>query len=465
MQITLQPLAQAVASVDARTPVGSVLRSAEWAQMPLALRQRAQFSAGVESARVLQRVQDGIRSILDHSRDEHGVLENRARLRRDLMSLAREEGLAGEGPDSGEITDIGSAARTDLIIRTQTGMAYGHAEWKSGQDPDALEAAPAWELFRLESRERPRDWVQRWRAAGGRFFGDTRLIALKTDPIWTRISRFGTPWPPFDFNSGMWVREVLRPECEKIGVVSPGQVVSPIEADFNQDMEASVRGLGDELRGALKELFGPQISVDGDRVRWNRQSAPAYEIDQSHLRQVARSVFGRGESLFSRLGRGTVLQQAPGVLLEAGAREAGVQVSAVAAGRKPLYHDDWGGVAEDAEVADLAQAMQRILPPRAVARAEGSHLFVYHRDALGPWADPQRPLWPQVRDHSDDGRWLGYGVNFPAQPSVTVWINNPQGERVSGFRAPRQQAEIYAAARTKDWVDATGEPHSYAIIK
>jgi hypothetical protein len=40
--------------------------------------------------------------------------------------------------------------------------------------------------------------------AGGQIFGG-RMIALKSDPIWTAISAFGTPYPPFDYNSGMWV--------------------------------------------------------------------------------------------------------------------------------------------------------------------------------------------------------------------------------------------------------------------
>jgi hypothetical protein len=29
-----------------------------------------------------------------------------------------------------------------------------------------------------------------------------RMIARKDSPIWEALSRFGTPYPPFDFNSG-----------------------------------------------------------------------------------------------------------------------------------------------------------------------------------------------------------------------------------------------------------------------
>ena len=30
------------------------------------------------------------------------------------------------------------------------------------------------------------------------------MVALKTDPVWAAISRFGQPWPPFDENSREW---------------------------------------------------------------------------------------------------------------------------------------------------------------------------------------------------------------------------------------------------------------------
>lgn len=56
--------------------------------------------------------------------------------------------------------------------------------------------------------------------AGGKLY-DGRMIALRNDPIWRGISRFGSPVPPFDFNSGMGLEEVNRFEAEALGVELP----------------------------------------------------------------------------------------------------------------------------------------------------------------------------------------------------------------------------------------------------
>jgi hypothetical protein len=62
------PLRDAVAQLAAKTPIGSILRTSEWGQMPLALQQRGQFSAGVESVRVMQRIQGGLIDAITNAR-------------------------------------------------------------------------------------------------------------------------------------------------------------------------------------------------------------------------------------------------------------------------------------------------------------------------------------------------------------------------------------------------------------
>lgn len=42
------------------------------------------------------------------------------------------------------------------------------------------------------------------------------MVALKTDGIWKAINRFGTPWPPFDFQSGMGLVEIERSEADAL---------------------------------------------------------------------------------------------------------------------------------------------------------------------------------------------------------------------------------------------------------
>ena len=60
------------------------------------------------------------------------------------------------------------------------------------------------------TRSKPREWRIRWNDAR-RSLGEGNTSAtyaesdhgpfkaLKNDPVWSAISRFGNPWPPFDF--------------------------------------------------------------------------------------------------------------------------------------------------------------------------------------------------------------------------------------------------------------------------
>lgn len=267
--LLIAPLAEAVQKLSRRTPVGSTLGSAEWAKMPLDMRERSQFSAGVEDVRVMQTIQQGLQDLIGQVRNENGVFTDRSKIIEMLGRVARDAGLTPSDPDLiGTIQDITSERRAELIVDTQTTMAYGHANWKAGQDRDALEAFPAQELLRIEDRKEPRDWRRRWVEAGGNIFEGERMVALKTDEVWAKISRFKTPWPPFDFGSGMGVEDVSREEAEQLGLLEAGTPVEPIEAEFNSQLEASVNDLqGPEVQ-RLQSIFGDQVTYDGRKVQW-----------------------------------------------------------------------------------------------------------------------------------------------------------------------------------------------------
>ncbi|HEX7860814.1 MAG TPA: hypothetical protein VF773_10835 [Verrucomicrobiae bacterium] len=270
------PLQQAVKFLSEKTPIGSILRSREWEGMPAMLRQRGQFSAGVESVRVLQRIQDSLLESIKNERNAQradgsapGTYKmNRQKFIADIRQLAIQEGLVPEDPsDDNTLRDFTSEARLDLIYRTQIQQARGYAYWKRGQEPNIIDAWPAQELIRVESRKEPRDWVNRWVEAGGNIING-RMVALKNDPIWIRISRFEQPWPPFDFNSGMGVREIDREDAIALGLLEKGEKVVPAEPDFNSNLEASTEGLSDEMKDSLGTIFGEQIELSGDKVKW-----------------------------------------------------------------------------------------------------------------------------------------------------------------------------------------------------
>lgn len=272
-------LREAVQLLSGKTPIGSILRTAEWQKIPLELRLRALFSAGVESARVLQRIHDALNLAITNARGqaegarkgtgEPGTFKmNRQKFIADIRELALAEGLVpADDALEGTLQDITSEARLDLIFRTNMEQAREYAFWKRGQKQTILDAWPAQELIRVEPRRVPRNWEERWVAAGGEFH-QGRMVALKTDEIWTRLSRFGTPWPPFDFNSGMGLKEINREEAIDLGLIEKDEAVEPMEEQFNSRLKASVRGLNPTFKDALKTIFGEQIDVSGDDVQW-----------------------------------------------------------------------------------------------------------------------------------------------------------------------------------------------------
>lgn len=80
---------------------------------------------------------------------------------------------------------------------------------------------PAWELIQVRRGvDCPIDWPQRWRAAGGKFY-EGRMIACVDDPIWSKISDFGVPYPPFDQSDVWGIDCIARSECKRLGVDVP----------------------------------------------------------------------------------------------------------------------------------------------------------------------------------------------------------------------------------------------------
>lgn len=281
--LTLQPISDAVAKLSSRTPVGATLRSEEWERVPVEIRERAQFSARIENARVLDRVQKGLTDILSQTRDANGVIEDRSRFIAELAKLAEAEGLRPSDPALvGTIQDITSERRAELILRTQTEQAYNFARHKRGSSGPLLNAAPAQELVRIRNSREKRRWVDVWRANGGKTFAGSpsiggalqdgasgvRCIALKGDPIWTRISRFGTPWPPFDYNSGVGVTNLTRTEAIRLGIISKSQTLKIPEPKLNEDLEIDLADMDEGIRAELLRGLGDKVALSGTTLKW-----------------------------------------------------------------------------------------------------------------------------------------------------------------------------------------------------
>ena len=258
------------------------LSSAEAARIRAEIRERAFFSARVEAARFLRAERGAIADWLARADKEDGTMATRADAISAIMRLAREEGVATGG---GGLTDPGSAARARVVADTNAGLAAGYCRRRAQGTRGARLAFPALRLVRIEERERPRDWMSRWNVAR-RSLGEASsatpaasqggpFVALKEDPIWLEISRFGVPYPPFDFNSGMGVEQVPFEECRALGLVTDAYDPGDIGGSFNEGVEADLGSDGADDSGWswLESKYGGQISREGGKVRWRPEDA------------------------------------------------------------------------------------------------------------------------------------------------------------------------------------------------
>jgi hypothetical protein len=263
MQFVLgMPFDEAVQKLGSKSLIGSKLRSDEWKDVPVQLRERAFFSSRVESTRFLQRARNGIADFLQSNRETlpngESVLKTGSRAQ---FVDQMKEFLERNGVDrtTGGLTDITSERRLGLIFDTQTRQANDYGYWRQGHDADVLDAFPAQRFIRVEDVKEPRSSHTQYEDQ----------VYLKTDPIWTRINEdFGVPWGPFAWGCGHDVEDVDRDEAEALGLIQPGERVQPDEKNFNENLQASTHGLDPDLLAKLQEEFGDQIRVEGDAIVW-----------------------------------------------------------------------------------------------------------------------------------------------------------------------------------------------------
>lgn len=210
--------------------VASKIPSSQWDLVRCELRQRAFFSSKIESYRFLADARKAVADMLSEARTSRGTIVSRE----DAIAMIQESGR-----DLATIT----RRRAALIVDTNAGLAAGCVRHLADSSPGAQMAFPAKELFRAPQSNpaMPRKWHERWRENGGTIYNN-RMIALVDDPVWVAISRFGLPYPPFDFNSGMITRPLSREECIGLGIIKPDwkpSETSPQPA-FNDDLQESV---------------------------------------------------------------------------------------------------------------------------------------------------------------------------------------------------------------------------------
>lgn len=261
------PFTEALKARAVKQLLPTAAGSAEIAKLEAPIRERSMFSAKVVDLPFLSQADKLIEGIVSPSSAQGAVpgrqspfnaIEARAKLQDYLDSI----GYQPEPGKEGGLQDLGSNMRLDLIINMNVREAHGYGQFEIQNNPTLIDDIPCLELVRNQSRKVPREWESRWISKGGKLYAG-RMIARKDDSIWTAISRFDRPYPPFDYNSGMGTREIFRDEAEELGVIKRSTVIKPQSRNFNDNVEAAFpQGISSGLAAALKQVF----KVVGDKI-------------------------------------------------------------------------------------------------------------------------------------------------------------------------------------------------------
>ncbi|MDP3851966.1 MAG: hypothetical protein Q8Q59_15800 [Luteolibacter sp.] len=301
---TDRPLKDAVDMLTRKAPVGSGMSSRDWDGMHAEIKLRAMFSARVESERLLSEMQSRLQVRMELAKKDGRTMDRGVfieEMRAELTQAGYKRGDARRG----SLRDLKSSRRLGLIWDMNVSQAQGFARWKKDMDPDLLKAAPAQELVRVRNKVEVRDWPLVWGDYGGEFYGtpgpdypraEGRMIALKTDSIWRRISRFGTPWPPFDWGSGMGLRNIRREEAIELGLIErEAPPIEPLDAPFNEATQMSVKDIPEAGRQRLLDAFAGEVELEGDVMRIIRPPA----VSTVDIPQPVRGAMSKAAAVLS----------------------------------------------------------------------------------------------------------------------------------------------------------------------
>ena len=281
LELLIKPLKfrDAIKRLGKKKPVARKLSSKQWAAMPTQIRERAYFTANVESMKFLNRSQKMIKDYLSGAREMVTTPDGRrvSALKKtgradfvyEMQKLAKQTGMGnvlppGEDMSRDMITrtkDIASETRLNLIFDTQTQQAQSYGYYKQGQDPAILDAYPAQRFIRAEQRKVPRPLHKSNRNEVRR--KDDMEFWLKMND--QSIGGFGVPFGPWGFNSGMDVEDVRRDKAIQMGLIAKNEQVLPPDDTFNKGLKASADVEPEFLKKFLDKM-GMDAYTNGEFV-------------------------------------------------------------------------------------------------------------------------------------------------------------------------------------------------------
>lgn len=399
-----------------RIPLPTEADSASLARLPSEIRRQALFSARLNRLGPLAEIGSSIKGILD------GTLSD-SEARTSIRSALAKAGYRPPEGREGGLLDHRSRTRLDLILQQNVRAARGYGKYAADMDPDLLDLWPAQELVRVMARKQPRgDWQQRWQAAGGRLV-EGRMVALKTSPVWTSLSRFGSPYPPYDYGSGMGVVDVRRDEAERLGLVGPAETLTPEPAPFPDRTEARMPDLSgmQALQESILKVFGQGATFQGGALRLAAPSGVQAMGDAASLR-------------LSSLGSSTIKPAPPLVRAEEARRlvSTGQAVAKAPDGTVTRFTDgieshwrrkNYGVGAIDARLNHIRHAFAAVQEPQEVWERDKSRWYL-------------REFHP-----GSDGRRLRILVQTRLDGDVLTWI--PVNQKPGYFDRKRTGALLF----------------------
>lgn len=294
-------LERAAEILDSRKPVATHESAADWAAKSLDARRTAFWSAKLYHARhvaelkqvcldLLRQKSVKIRDLvsgawtpaqLEVEIDPKTMLPSPGsgvRLGDVEIELSR-EAIIEEMRARAQLRRLGahaSRARVKLVVDMAVGTSVGRARWERDSKPSFVRAWPARRFVRIERRKVPRDWETRWgeaaRSVGWQGVydkdGGSTKVALFFSPIWEALSAFGTPYPPFDYNSGMGLRRVSRAMTGALGLdegkVGPHRWKNDAKIGLEAIPKAERAFLRKSLRG-IGRINGDELVIPAEK--------------------------------------------------------------------------------------------------------------------------------------------------------------------------------------------------------
>jgi len=329
------PFREAVTFLLEKDPNPQEWSSAEWAAEHPSVRVKSMFSAHVESARFLDRMQGMLfdymvgttEEVTGPNGEKHTLrrVGNRADFIKQMRDFMVAEGMVKEEDfrdvNRNDLTDIRSSARLALIFDTNIRQAYGYGKWRQGMSPKVRYAWPAARFIREKgvAEARPRHAVSEGQ------------VRLKTDyDFWAKfqndpeIGGFGVPWGPYGFGSGMGQEDESREVAIRLGLIQPDEAppsppapATPAEGnpempDLNTGVDAYIKTLTpemrqklkDELRAGIKPLSW-QVKEEGDRLKLEKEGSIEERFSKTSSRGNANPDQQRtiAEKIFSTVDR------------------------------------------------------------------------------------------------------------------------------------------------------------------